>query len=650
MLLKQSTSVVLSFGPFLDKTDGVTLEVGLVAAIDHATTGILLSKNGGAQAIRSQAVTASTYDAHGCYRVTLSATDTNTLGSLLVIYTDAATCLPVWQYFNVVAANVYDSLIGGGDILDVSVTQWLGTAVGAGTAGVPNVDITRIANAVVSATTAQIGANVVNVAGAAVNALVSGRMDSSVGAMAANVITAAATAADAGAELADAVWDEARSGHVAAGSFGEGVASVQGNVTGSAASVTGAVGSVTGAVGSVTGAVGSVTGAVGSVTADVPLDEAAIADAVWDEPLAQARGAGSYGETYQWLIAATKGTADAGGSSTTIIDAERTEADTDYWKSSVVLMTSGPNIGLLRRVTAFNATTDTITLAPAFPQAVAVGNTYMLIRTAFNEVLVDAIKAGAVDAAAVATDAIDADAIAANAIDAASIATGAITAAKFAAGAIDAAAIGTGAIDADAIAADAITAAKVAAGTIDAATFAAGAIDAASIATGAITAAKFAAGAIDAAAIANAAIDAATFAAGAVDAAALAADAGTEIAAAVWDRAESAITTASSIGVKLKNTLPQKITKNTALSAFMFLMVDSTDHVTGKTGLTITAERSLDGAAFGACANLASEVANGMYKINLAATDLNADVVTLKFTGTAADARFITIVTEPAAA
>jgi len=41
---------------------------------------------------------------------------------------------------------------------------------------------------------------------------------------------------------------------------------------------------------------------------------------------------------------------------------------------------------------------------------------------------------------------------------------------------------------------------------------------------------------VTAAAIANAAIDAATFAAGAVDAAALAADAGTEIAAAVWDR------------------------------------------------------------------------------------------------------------------
>src|SRR3989304_4243485 len=120
MKLKQSTSVVVSFGPFLDKTDGVTLEVGLVSAIDHATTGIFLSKNGGALAIRSQAVTASTYDAYGNYRVTLSTTDTNTLGTLRMQFSEAATCLPVWQDFVVVTANVWDSLFST-DILDVSV-------------------------------------------------------------------------------------------------------------------------------------------------------------------------------------------------------------------------------------------------------------------------------------------------------------------------------------------------------------------------------------------------------------------------------------------------------------------------------------------------------------------------------------------------
>lgn len=51
-------------------------------------------------------------------------------------------------------------------------------------------------------------------------ALVSGRIDASVGAMASGVVTAAALATDAGAEIADAVWDEAISGHLTAGSTG----------------------------------------------------------------------------------------------------------------------------------------------------------------------------------------------------------------------------------------------------------------------------------------------------------------------------------------------------------------------------------------------------------------------------------------------
>lgn len=123
MWLKQSTAVVIPFGPFVDKTDGVTLETGMVSAIDNASTGILLSKNGGTMAVRSATVTASTYDAHGCYKVTLSTTDTNTLGSLRAIYTDAATCLPVWRDFEVVAGHVYDGLIAGGDYLQVDTKQ-----------------------------------------------------------------------------------------------------------------------------------------------------------------------------------------------------------------------------------------------------------------------------------------------------------------------------------------------------------------------------------------------------------------------------------------------------------------------------------------------------------------------------------------------
>jgi hypothetical protein len=147
--IKQSTAVVLSFGPFVAPGDGVTLVTSLVSALDNGSTGIFLSKNGGALTIRHASVTATTYDAYGNYRVTLDATDTNTLGSLRVQFAAAASCLPVWVDLTVLPANIYDSLVGGSDLLDVSVTQWLGTAVATpGVAGIPSVDAVRVGGTV----------------------------------------------------------------------------------------------------------------------------------------------------------------------------------------------------------------------------------------------------------------------------------------------------------------------------------------------------------------------------------------------------------------------------------------------------------------------------------------------------------------------
>jgi len=221
MLLKQSTAVVIQFGPFLDKTDGVALEVGLVSALDHASTGILLSKNGGTQTIRSATVTASTYDAHGCYKVTLNTTDTNTLGSLRVIYTDATICLPVWQDFHVVAANIYDSLVGGGDVLDVSLTQVNGAATTA------TLDTIKSDTAAVKVKTDFLPSATAGAAGGVFIA----------GTNAATSITTALTA------------------------------DITGNLSGS-------VGSVTGAVGSVTGMTASDVGAIKAKTDALPTDPA----------------------------------------------------------------------------------------------------------------------------------------------------------------------------------------------------------------------------------------------------------------------------------------------------------------------------------------------------------------------------------------
>ena len=81
-----------------------------------------------------------------------------------------------------------------------------------------------------------------------------------------------------------------------------------------------------------------------------------------------------------------------------------------------------------------------------------------------------------------------------------------------------------------------------------------------------------------------------------------------------------------------------------ALDNFEFLMVDSSDHITPKTGLTVASEINKDGSSFVGATNSATEISNGLYKINLTAAERTAKVITLKFTAVGADQRTVTIV------
>lgn len=128
MFLKQSVAALIQFGPLVDPTDAVTAKTALVSAIDHASTGILLSKNGATRAIRHATVTASVHDSDGYYKVTLDTTDTNTLGSLVVAWSSASNCLPRRQEYQIVPANVYDALVAGSVLLKADLQQILTVA------------------------------------------------------------------------------------------------------------------------------------------------------------------------------------------------------------------------------------------------------------------------------------------------------------------------------------------------------------------------------------------------------------------------------------------------------------------------------------------------------------------------------------------
>jgi hypothetical protein len=63
-------------------------------------------------------------------------------------------------------------------------------------------------------------------------------------------------------------------------------------------------------------------------------------------------------------------------------------------------------------------------------------------------------------------------------------------------------------------------------------------------------------------------------------------------------------------------------------------------------GLTISAQVSIDGGALGATANLPTEISGGIYTLNLAAADTNGTVLTFVFTASGAAASVITVVTQ----
>lgn len=144
-ILKQSTNVHVVMGPLVDDADGYTLitapTLGNITAArivnGETRTTITLAGSGNNE---------FTHLADGYFELDLTTTDTGTLGQLTITLRDDDGFLPVWEHFTVVPANVYDSLVGGSDTLDTSVTQWLGTAVTAETAGVPNVNVYAISD------------------------------------------------------------------------------------------------------------------------------------------------------------------------------------------------------------------------------------------------------------------------------------------------------------------------------------------------------------------------------------------------------------------------------------------------------------------------------------------------------------------------
>ena len=114
------------------------------------------------------------------------------------------------------------------------------------------------------------------------------------------------------------------------------------------------------------------------------------------------------------------------------------------------------------------------------------------------------------------------------------------------------------------------------------------------------------------------------------------------------DSAVSGLATATVLAdVKTKtDALPSGIKKGVAISNLIFIMRDSTDHFTGKEGLTVTGQIIKDSGSFASLGGTISEIGGGAYRINtISSAETNADIFTLKFSASGADDCFIEVKT-----
>ena len=248
-ILKANTAVRLVVGPLCDKTTGLA-KTGMT--VTNMAMNMWHEHDDGSaptKSIDAVAFTASGGNndmvelAGGYYDIEITAAQTNiTAGRCGFLIYDDDVILPYFEEWLIVPANVFDSIMGT-DKLDVNAAELGGTSqtgndVGAdvndiladtGTDGVLLSSGTGAKQISLSSGAVLLQATQTGVTIPTVTSITNGVT------LADDAITAAKIAADAGAEIADAVWDEALAGHAVSGSAGKTLDDI--DVSGTAAAV-----------------------------------------------------------------------------------------------------------------------------------------------------------------------------------------------------------------------------------------------------------------------------------------------------------------------------------------------------------------------------------------------------------------------------
>lgn len=682
MFLRAGTAQTIRFGPCLDAGDGVTEETALTLT----QADMRLSKDGAAFAQKSAAGNA-THDSDGWYSTTLSTTDTNLVGELILNVHQPANMLPVWQRYYVLHANTYDALFAStADAFDAL-----------GHVGVSSVEGNAINDqSMTSGATAKIRS---------VEGL--------------NAMTA--SAAGTTTTLIDSSLTEADTGH----HVGALIEFTSGANIGSVRRITAftpgtdtltfspAVGTATANLDGyniLPGAVSDVylfqgtdvvmTGGIPDMNVArwkgdvVPTPAATGVPDVnvthYEDIAVLSDGAGSprveVNSVLNGAIGQIQGipglhalTASAAGTTTTIIDSALTQTGAAHFTGALILFKSGTNNGAVRRVTGFDPGTDTLTFAPALDTATANLDSFALLAGAVSDVRVwDGTAIATPNAAGIPivdTERFNGTSLSESVagvpwvdvqyIDGGVVPTPAVTGvpdvnvthwrdsapAVLSGTAVEARIVQSAgdSIGAGALSASAIQQIHSIPGFDGLFTSAVGTTT--TLIDSSLTQADdhwngchvlFVGGTLDGQVRLITDFDDASNTMTFTPAAEIA----------VPSVQQFAILPAAGADVRQWDggalpTLPESPKINTALSDIPFLMVDATDHVTPETGLTVTGERSLDGGAFAAVSGSISELSDGMYSFDAAAADMNGAICIFRFSATGAADTFMTIRTAP---
>ena len=243
-------------------------------------------------------------------------------------------------------------------------------------------------------------------------ALVSGRIDASVGAMAANVITASALATDAVDEIVDGVWDEPLTGatHNVGSSSGKRLRQITDEVVDSGTAQAGAVTNITlAATASATNGIYDpgivrISSGTGAGQSRLIIDyngttKVASIDRDWRiVPDATSVYEVVYSPN---IISTNEGLAQAGAAGSITLNAQADSND-DVYVGQIVVLRTGTGQDQSRVVNAYNGTTKVATVAPNWVVNPAAGTGYVMWPIGWARV--GAMEANTITAAATAAD------------------------------------------------------------------------------------------------------------------------------------------------------------------------------------------------------------------------------------------------------